>query len=157
MPERTQQLVYVVDDDQGMLDSTVWLFESMGLKALPFTNGQTFLDACDPAAAACVLLDVRMPGMGGLAVQDAMRERGIGLPVIFVSAHADVPIVVRAFRGGAVDFIEKPFSRRDPDSATRAKSGGMETLAEPYPANIFQAHQICWDALRHPVCEFQRV
>ena len=113
MPEHTQQqLVYVVDDDQGMLDSSVWLFESMGLKALPFTNGQTFLDACDPAAAACVLLDVRMPGMGGLAVQDAMRERGIGLPVIFVSAHADVPIVVRAFRGGAVDFIEKPYLYR---------------------------------------------
>ena len=59
MPEHSQQLVYVVDDDQGMLDSTVWLFESMGLKALPFTNGQAFLDACDPTAAACVLLDVR--------------------------------------------------------------------------------------------------
>jgi len=95
-----------------MLDSTVWLFESMGLKALPFTSGQAFLDACDPTAAACVLLDVRMPGMGGLAVQDAMRERGIGLPVIFVSAHADVPIVVRAFRGGAVDFIEKPYNEQ---------------------------------------------
>ncbi|GGE41264.1 DNA-binding response regulator [Halopseudomonas oceani] len=112
MPEHLQQLVYVVDDDQGMLDSTVWLFESMGLKALPFTNGQAFLDACDPTAAACVLLDVRMPGMGGLAVQDAMRERDIGLPVIFVSAHADVPIVVRAFRGGAVDFIEKPYNEQ---------------------------------------------
>lgn len=112
MPEHLQQLVYVVDDDQGMLDSTVWLFESMGLKALPFTSGQSFLDACDPVAAACVLLDVRMPGMGGLAVQDAMRERGIALPVIFVSAHADVPIVVRAFRGGAVDFIEKPYNEQ---------------------------------------------
>ena len=112
MPEHLQQLVYVVDDDQGMLDSTVWLFESMGLKALPFTNGQAFLDACDPTAAACVLLDVRMPGMGGLAVQDAMRERDIGLLVIFVSAHADVPIVVRAFRGGAVDFIEKPYNEQ---------------------------------------------
>jgi FixJ family two-component response regulator len=112
MPEHQQQLVYVVDDDQGMLDSTVSLFESMGLKALPFTNGQAFLDACDPTAAACVLLDVRMPGMGGLAVQDAMRERDIGLPVIFVSAHADVPIVVRAFRGGAVDFIEKPYNEQ---------------------------------------------
>ena len=126
MPEHTQQqLVYVVDDDQGMLDSTVWLFESMGLKALPFTNGQTFLDACDPAAAACVLLDVRMPGMGGLAVQDAMRERGIGLPVIFVSAHADVPIVVRAFRGGAVDFIEKPYNEQLLlDSVQRALNQG---------------------------------
>ncbi|MFO7705053.1 MAG: response regulator transcription factor [Halopseudomonas sp.] len=112
MPELSQQLVYVVDDDQGMLDSTVWLFESVGLKAQPFTSGQAFLDACDPAAPACVLLDIRMPGMGGLAVQEAMRVKGIDLPVIFVSGHADVPIVVRAFRGGALDFIEKPYNEQ---------------------------------------------
>ncbi len=109
MPE---QLVYVVDDDQGMLDSTVWLFDSVGLRALPFSSGQAFLDACDPRAQACVLMDVRMPGMGGLAVQEAMRERSIDLPVIFVSGHADVPIVVRAFRAGAVDFIEKPYNEQ---------------------------------------------
>lgn len=109
MPE---QLVYVVDDDQGMLDSTVWLFDSVGLRALPFSSGQAFLDACDPLAQACVLMDVRMPGMGGLAVQEAMRERSIDLPVIFVSGHADVPIVVRAFRAGAVDFIEKPYNEQ---------------------------------------------
>lgn len=134
MPEHPQQLVYVVDDDQGMLDSTVWLFESMGLKALPFTSGQAFLDACDPAAAACVLLDVRMPGMGGLAVQDAMRERGIGLPVIFVSAHADVPIVVRAFRGGAVDFIEKPYNEQLLlDSVQRALSQRPGVVSEHAP------------------------
>ena len=136
MPEHSQQLVYVVDDDQGMLDSTVWLFESMGLKALPFTNGQAFLDACDPTAAACVLLDVRMPGMGGLAVQDAMRERGIGLPVIFVSAHADVPIVVRAFRGGAVDFIEKPYNEQLLlDSVQRALSQ-RPALAPPEALDV---------------------
>ena len=133
MPEHSQQLVYVVDDDQGMLDSTVWLFESMGLTALPFTNGQAFLDACDPAAAACVLLDVRM---GGLAVQDAMRERGIGLPVVFVSAHADVPIVVRAFRGGAVDFIEKPYNEQLLlDSVQRALSQ-RPTLAPPEALDV---------------------
>ncbi|KJK14762.1 response regulator transcription factor [Pseudomonas sp. 2(2015)] len=102
--------VYVVDDDQGMLDSTLWLLESVGLQALPFTSGQTFLDACDSHRPACVLLDVRMPGMGGLSVQEALRARGIDLPVIFVSGHADVPIVVRAFKAGACDFIEKPYN-----------------------------------------------
>lgn len=102
--------VYVVDDDQGMLDSTVWLLESVGLQALPFTSGQAFFDACDGHVPACVLLDVRMPGMGGLSVQDALRARGIDLPVIFVSGHADVPIVVRAFKAGACDFIEKPYN-----------------------------------------------
>lgn len=107
-----QQRVYVVDDDQGMLDSTVWLLESVGLQALPFTSGQAFLDQCEEDLPGCVLLDIRMPGMGGLAVQDALREQGSNLPVIFVSAHADVPIVVRAFRGGAVDFIEKPYNEQ---------------------------------------------
>ena len=107
-----EQLVYVVDDDQGMLDSTVWLLESVGLKALPFTSGRAFLEACEPNRPACVLLDVRMPGMGGLNVQEELRRRGIELPLIFVSGHADVPIVVRAFRAGAVDFIEKPYNEQ---------------------------------------------
>jgi len=107
-----QQLVYVVDDDQGMLDSTLWLLESVGLKGVPFTSGRAFLEACDALANACVLLDVRMPGMGGLNVQEEMRARGIDLPIIFVSGHADVPIVVRAFKAGAVDFIEKPYNEQ---------------------------------------------
>lgn len=105
-------VVYVVDDDQGMLDSTVWLLESVGLHALPFTSGHAFLQACDPSLNACVLLDVRMPSMGGLHVQQALRERGITMPVIFVSGHADVPIVVRAFKAGAHDFIEKPYNEQ---------------------------------------------
>lgn len=112
MPTAAEQVVYVVDDDQGMLDSTVWLLESVGLKAVPFTNGRDFLDACDASRNACVLLDVRMPGMGGLNVQEEMRARGLDLPVIFVSGHADVPIVVRAFKAGAHDFIEKPYNEQ---------------------------------------------
>lgn len=107
-----EPVVYVVDDDQGMLDSTVWLLESVGLKALPFTGGPAFLAACDATQPACVLLDVRMPGMGGLSVQEEMRARGIDLPVIFVSGHADVPIVVRAFKAGACDFLEKPCNQQ---------------------------------------------
>jgi len=105
-----QAKVYVVDDDQGMRDSTVWLLESVGLLGVPFASGQAFLDACVDDGPACVLLDVRMPGLGGMAVQQALRERGLQIPVIFVSGHADVPIVVRAFKAGASDFIEKPYS-----------------------------------------------
>ena len=104
--------MYVVDDDQGMLESTVWLLESVGLKALPFTSGVEFLDACDASLDACVILDVRMPGMGGLNVQEEMRVRELNLPIIFVSGHADVPIVVRAFKAGAHDFIEKPYNEQ---------------------------------------------
>ena len=104
-----EHVVYVVDDDQGMLDSTVWLLESVGLKALPFTSGVEFLNACDASLAACVLLDVRMPGLN---VQEEMRLRELNLPIIFVSGHADVPIVVRAFKAGAHDFIEKPYNEQ---------------------------------------------
>ena len=112
MAGATEHVVYVVDDDQGMLDSTVWLLESVGLKALPFTSGGEFLNACDASLDACVLLDVRMPGMGGLNVQEEMRARELNLPIIFVSGHADVPIVVRAFKAGAHDFIEKPYNEQ---------------------------------------------
>ena len=130
MPAQAQQQVYVVDDDQGMLDSTVWLLESVGLKALPFTSGMAFLDACDPSSNACVLLDVRMPGMGGLNVQKELRRRGIELPLIFVSGHADVPIVVRAFRAGALDFIEKPYNQQLLlDSVQQALATRAPTLA----------------------------
>lgn len=107
-----EQIVYVVDDDQGMLDSTVWLLESIGLRAIPFTSGQALLDADPQSSHACVILDIRMPGMGGLSVQETLRTRGFDLPIIFVSGHADVPIVVRAFRAGAVDFIEKPYNEQ---------------------------------------------
>ena len=112
MTTQTRSVVYVVDDDQGMLDSTVWLLESVGLNAQAFTGGQAFLDACNPALNACVVLDIRMPAMGGLNVQQALQERGIKMPVIFVSGHADVPIVVRAFKAGAHDFIEKPYNQQ---------------------------------------------
>lgn len=120
-----QHVVYVVDDDQGMLDSTVWLLESVGLNAMPFTSGQAFLNAVDPTLSACVVLDIRMPAMGGLNVQQALQERGLALPVIFVSGHADVPIVVRAFKAGAHDFIEKPYNQQLLlDSVQQALSGG---------------------------------
>lgn len=135
-----EQVVYVVDDDQGMLDSTVWLLESVGLEGLAFTNGRAFLDACDPARPACVLLDVRMPGMGGLNVQEEMRARGLDLPVIFVSGHADVPIVVRAFKSGACDFLEKPCNEQQLlDSVQQALRRHAEQLARERGTAALQA------------------
>ncbi|MEY1662591.1 response regulator transcription factor [Isoalcanivorax beigongshangi] len=112
MNSSDEQWVYVVDDDPGMIDSTLWLLESVGLRGLPYTSGQAFLEDCQDDAPACILLDVRMPGLGGLGVQEALADRGIRLPVIFVSGHADVPIVLRAFRAGAFDFLEKPYNEQ---------------------------------------------
>lgn len=105
-------VVFVVDDDKGMLESTVWLLESVGVEARPYTSGQAFLEAYEPHLNACILLDVRMPAMGGLNVQEALKNMGCTYPIIFVSGHADVPIVVRAFKAGAVDFIEKPYNEQ---------------------------------------------
>lgn len=105
-------VVFIVDDDQGMLESTVWLLESVGVEARAFTSGQAFLDAYEPHLNACILLDIRMPAMGGLNVQETLKNMNSSYPIIFVSGHADVPIVVRAFKAGAVDFIEKPYNEQ---------------------------------------------
>ena len=98
--------VYVVDDDAGMLESTQWLLESVGLQVRSYADGRQFLQAVHPEQTGCVILDIRMPGLGGLNVQEELQKRGSQLPIIFVSGHADVPIVVRAFKSGAFDFIE---------------------------------------------------
>ncbi len=104
--------VYVVDDDAGMLESTQWLLESVGLTVQAYADGRQFLDAIGDQQNGCVILDIRMPGLGGLNVQEELQKRGSQLPIIFVSGHADVPIVVRAFKSGAFDFIEKPFNEQ---------------------------------------------
>ncbi|MCL7944111.1 response regulator [Marinobacter sp. ATCH36] len=104
--------VYVVDDDAGMLESTQWLLESVGLQVKPYADGRQFLESVNPAQTGCAILDIRMPGLGGLNIQEELQKRGSQLPIIFVSGHADVPIVVRAFRSGAFDFIEKPFNEQ---------------------------------------------
>ncbi|MFV8836266.1 response regulator [Aquisalimonas sp.] len=108
-----QPVVYVIDDDTGMLESTAWLLESMDIQCRTFADGARFLEAVHPDMLGCILLDVRMPGMGGLNVQQALREQQCPLPVILISGHADVPMVKRAFRGGATDFIEKPFNEQE--------------------------------------------
>jgi FixJ family two-component response regulator len=104
--------VCVVDDDAGMLESTQWLLESVGLTVQAFSDGRRFLDTVNDTNVGCVVLDVRMPGLGGLNVQEEMQKRNLNIPIIFVSGHADVPIVVRAFKSGAFDFIEKPFNQQ---------------------------------------------
>ncbi|OEY66951.1 response regulator transcription factor [Marinobacter sp. X15-166B] len=112
MTEPQSAIVYVVDDDAGMLESTRWLLESVGLRVKAYADGQQFLDGVTADQCGCIILDVRMPGLGGLNVQDELHQRGSRLPVIFISGHADVPIVVRAFKAGAFDFIEKPFNEQ---------------------------------------------
>lgn len=101
--------VFVVDDDEVICQSLSFLIEDVGVNVQTYGTAQDFLDAYDPGQPGCLVLDVRMPGMSGLELQSRLAERGIGLPVIFITGHADVLMVVHAMKAGAVDFIEKPF------------------------------------------------
>ena len=101
--------VFVVDDDQAMRGSLKWLIESVGMEVETFESAHAFLDAYYPGRAGCLLLDVRMPGMGGLELQDYLSRREIRIPVIIITGHGDVAMAVKAMKAGAVDFIEKPF------------------------------------------------
>lgn len=100
--------VFLVDDDQGALDSLRFLVESDGLRVESFASARAFLDRFDPLAPGCVVIDYRMPDMNGLELQDALREQCAILPVIVVTAHGDVASCARAFRAGAIDYLEKP-------------------------------------------------
>src|SRR5688572_2833980 len=105
------RLVHVVDDEDSIRRSLDFLLRSAGFRVEKWEDGEAFLKGGDPSAAACVLLDVRMPGMDGLQVQAEMASRGINLPVVVLTGHGDIGIAVRAMRAGAVDFLEKPFNR----------------------------------------------
>ncbi|PKU23147.1 response regulator transcription factor [Telmatospirillum siberiense] len=105
-------LILVVDDDDAMRGSVAFLFASVGLDSRQFKSAEEFLaarDALPKDRPGCLLLDVRMPGMSGLELQRRLNEEGFGLPMLMVSGHGDIPMAVAALKGGAEDFIEKPY------------------------------------------------
>ena len=106
----SQTSVFVVDDDQAMRNSLKWLIESVGMKVETFASADEFIHNYYPGRAGCLLLDVRMPGMSGLELQEHFLEHQINIPIIIITGHGDVPMAVRAMKSGAVDFIEKPFN-----------------------------------------------
>ncbi|HEY0832474.1 MAG TPA: response regulator, partial [Azospirillum sp.] len=101
--------VFVVDDDDAVRDSLQVLLECAGFRVESFASPADFLASDAPRRAGCLLVDVRMPEMSGLEVQERLAGAGHALPVIVMTGHADVPLAVRAMKAGAVDFVEKPF------------------------------------------------
>lgn len=109
MASATRPVVFVVDDDEDVRDSLRALLESAEWPVEDFAAAAEFLDHAGLEDGGCLVTDIRMPGMDGLALQATLAARGIGLPVIVVTGHGDVPLAVQAMKAGAVDFLEKPF------------------------------------------------
>ena len=108
-----RSVVHVVDDNPAVRDAICWLVEQVGLEGRPYDSAQAFLTRCDARSRGCLVLDIRMPGMSGLELQDRLRSTGIRMPVIIITGHGDVPITVRAMKAGAFEFLQKPFNDQD--------------------------------------------
>lgn len=106
----TDPIITIVDDDDAVRDSLALLLNFRGFRCRGFASGEACLDAWSPEWRGCLLLDLRMGGMDGLAVQKALAERGSHLPVVFLTGHGDIADARAALKGGAVDFLEKPYS-----------------------------------------------
>ncbi|MGZ8903901.1 MAG: response regulator transcription factor [Methylobacter sp.] len=104
-----ETLVYLVDDEFAVRDSLTLLIQSTGRPIKSFDSAEAFLKSYDPEHPGCLILDVRMPYMGGLELQEELSTRNINIPIIFISGNAEIPDSAKAFRAGAVDFLEKPF------------------------------------------------
>jgi RNA polymerase sigma factor (sigma-70 family) len=106
----TTSVVFVVDDDHAIRSSLKWLIESVGLAVETYATADEFMSSYYPGRAGCLLLDVRMPGMSGLELQEHFAKNEVNIPIIIITGHGDVPMAVRAMKSGAIDFIEKPFN-----------------------------------------------
>ncbi len=109
----TEATVFVVDDDDAVRQALELLLESVGLTAKTYGSAEDFLLAYDTGQPGCLVLDVRMPGISGLALQEQLTGRGVDIPIIFITGHGDVSTAVRAMKAHAFDFIEKPFNDQD--------------------------------------------
>src|SRR6202171_4526416 len=109
----TEAIVFVVDDDPSMRKALSNLFRSVGLRAEVFGSARELLESELPEVASCLVLDIRLPGPSGLDFQSELARANINIPIIFMTGHGDIPMSVRAMKGGAVDFLTKPFRDQD--------------------------------------------
>lgn len=107
------RLVHIVDDDAAIREGLCALLGTVAIEARGYDSAAAFLEVAEPDIGGCLIVDVRMPGMSGLELQQVLRQRAIDIPVIVISGHGDVPMAVRAMKAGAVDFLLKPFNEQD--------------------------------------------
>jgi two-component system response regulator FixJ len=111
MNDEALHLVHLVDDDEAIRRSAGFMLKTSGFHVRTYESGVELLKTASNLEPGCILLDIRMPGMDGLEVQSALRDKGVGLPVVIMTGHGDVGLAVQAMKAGAVDFIEKPFEK----------------------------------------------
>ena len=138
----SESIVFVVDDDPAVRESVKEVLESVGLKVILYGSAVEFLESTIPDASCCIVLDVRMPEMSGIKLQEELTKAEIQVPIVFVSAHGDIAMVVRAMKAGAVDFLAKPFSAQDlldavfaalgRDRARRTQEESLSALRERF-------------------------
>ena len=109
----SDEMVFVIDDDESIREALRSLIRSVGLKVQTFASAHEFLASSRPDVPACLILDVRMPGLSGLDLQRELAEADIHIPIIFITGHGDIPMSVRAMKAGAVEFLTKPFRDQD--------------------------------------------
>lgn len=115
------RLIHLVDDDEAIRHSASFMLRHAGFRVKTYVDGVAFLEQAGDAEKGCILLDVQMPKMDGLQVQEALNERGVAMPIIVLTGHGDVAVAVRAMKAGAVDFVEKPYAKQTlVDALTRA-------------------------------------
>jgi FixJ family two-component response regulator len=144
MKSAAVRTVFIIDDDRSMRQAIQDLVESVGLRAEAFATGQEFLSRQHTGDPSCLVLDVRLPQISGLDFQRQLAEAGIQIPIIFITAHGDIPMSVRALKSGAVEFLTKPFRDQDlldaiqqalqQDSAARERQAEIHNLQERYHA-----------------------
>lgn len=135
---QTDITVYIVDDDPAVRDSLTLMLQQDGYRIRSFESGEAFLAVADTTTHGCAIIDIRMPGMDGIQLQEDILRRQIPLPVIFLTAHGDIPKSVKAMKAGAVDFLTKPVTRRDLLAALQAASREIARI-ETSAANRSQA------------------
>src|SRR5579862_4883384 len=139
---QNDSMVFVVDDDASIREAVRSLLKSVGLRSESFGSTEDFVRAARPELPSCLVLDLRLPGMSGLDFQADLEKRGVKIPIIFITAHGDIPMTSRAMKAGAVEFLPKPFQKRelldaihqalDRDRAFRAEEAGMAGLRARY-------------------------
>jgi FixJ family two-component response regulator len=121
-------IVFIVDDDDAVLDSVAELVMSVGLRAATFRSAQEFRDSFNPEQPGCLVLDVRMAHKSGLVLQEELNEIGARIPIVFISGHGDISVAIKAIKGGAVDFVQKPYHEQQLlDSINEALRRDAET------------------------------